>query len=220
LSCAVVVAGGLLWAWPAGARPDDPPPPETKRTSIAAAAADVVGPESAVTVLSERIRTSKKGDLLLNVDAECSITSEVKTVGSDVQEATAQVRMWVTIDGIPVTVQDSDGTYRTPEPGQDGKIVFCNRTYRRTTSFSDSEDENNAITTFMRTRQANGYTWAALNVGKSPQVHLVEVKADLSQSSSSEDQTALAVLGARTLVIEPVKAAKDEIIVDLDTTDQ
>ena len=154
-----------------------------------------------VTLMSELVKTSKPTDLILGVTAECSITTEVTTVGNDSQFAEGLVKVWVEIDGQRVPVSTDD----TADPG---KVVFCNRMYMRETSMFDDEDAT--IKTFMATRNANGFNWMALNVGSA--THLIEVKAELTTSTSAGQATAMAAVGKRTLIVEPVKSANNETV--------
>lgn len=156
-----------------------------------------------VTLLRERVKTSKPTDLILGVTAECSITTDVQTVGTDVQRAEGMIRMWVEIDGRPVPVSEENTDI--------GRVVFCNRLYERTTSLG-SDDTSDSIRTFMRTRTANGFNWLALNVGN--RTHEIVVKAELV-TSATQRSSALAVVGNRTLIVEPVKAANDERVTAL-----
>ncbi len=156
-----------------------------------------------VTLLAERVKTSKPTDLILGVTAECSITTDVTTVGTDDQTAVGDVKVWVEIDGRPVPVSQADTDA--------GRVVFCNRTYQRETSLG-SDDEEDSIRTFMETREANGFNWMALNVGSA--THLIEVKAQLTTAETAKAD-AIAVVGNRTLIVEPVKSANDETVTEL-----
>jgi hypothetical protein len=177
------------------------------KVSAAGSSTEVFGPPmngtSVVTLLSERVKTSKPTDLILGVTCECSITTEVTTIGTDTQGAEGSIRVWVEVDGVPVPVSTND-----PDVG---RVVFCNRLYERTTQLG-SDDEQDSIRTFMRTRSANGFNWMALNVGSA--THLIEVKAELTTSSTARS-SALAVVGNRTLIVEPVKSANDETVTEL-----
>lgn len=154
-----------------------------------------------VVLMSELVKTSKPTDLILGVTAECSITTEITTVGNDTEYAEGLVRIWVEIDGITVPVS-------TDDTSETGKVVFCNRKYLRQTSMFDDEDAT--IRTFMATRSANGFNWMALNVGSA--THRIEVKAELTNAVSSADATAMAAVGKRTLIVEPVKSANNETV--------
>lgn len=157
-----------------------------------------------VTLLREPVRTSASTDLILGVTAECSITTEVTTVGSDDQSAAGSIRVWVEIDGQPVPVANEDSDI--------GRVVFCNRTYQRTTSLG-SDDEEDSIKTYMQTRAANGFNWLALNVGSA--VHEITVKAELV-TVATQRAIATGVVGNRTLIVEPTKAANDEVVTTID----
>jgi hypothetical protein len=173
------------------------------KVSAAGSTVEVVGPGENVTLLSDRIRTSKPTDLILSVTAECAITTELTTIGNDLANAMGQVKIWVEIDGQPVKVSSDD----TDEPG---KVVFCNRIEERETTLFDDEDAT--IRTFQSTRQANGFNWMALDVGSA--IHTITVKAELVTDATS-NASALAAVGKRTLIIEPTKAANDEAVTGL-----
>ncbi|MGH2838165.1 MAG: hypothetical protein ACRDJY_07435 [Thermoleophilaceae bacterium] len=153
------------------------------------------------TVLAERVKTSKPTDLILGVTAECSITTDVMTVGSDTQSAEGTIRMWIEVDGRAVPV--AAGDY--------GKVVFCNRLYERTTQLG-SDDEEDSVRTFMKTRNANGFNWMALNVGSG--THEIVVKASLD-TTNTQRASATGVVGSRTLVVEPTHSANNEAVSDL-----
>lgn len=178
------------------------------KVSAAGSETELIRPANApgsntVTILSERVKTSKPTDLILGVTAECSITTDVTTVGSDDETAFGAIRVWVEIDGNPVPVSEEDT--------DQGRVVFCNRTYQRVTSLG-SDDENDSIRTFMQTRSANGFNWMALDVGSA--THLIEVKAELTTAETAGADT-IAVVGNRTLIVEPVKATNDEKVTAL-----
>lgn len=176
------------------------------KVSAAGSETEVIGVAvgtTTVTLLSETVKTSKPTDLVLGVTAECAITTDVTTVGTDSQGAEGRIRVWVEIDGkpVPVSSEDTDA----------GRVVFCNRLYERTTQLG-SDDEQDSIRTFMRTRSANGFNWMALNVGSA--THKIAVKAELFTDSTAS-ASAIAVVGNRTLIVEPVKAANDEAVTAL-----
>lgn len=170
------------------------------KVSAAGSTTEVFSPQESVVLLSERVKTAKPTDLILGVTTECSITTELTTVGNDFSEAMGQVKIWVEIDGKPVPVAADD----TTEPG---RVVFCKDLYQRQTTLFDDEDAT--IRTLQDTRNANGFNWMAQNVGAA--THLIEVKASLTTNASDNAQ-ALAAVGKRTLIVEPVKAANDEEI--------
>lgn len=173
------------------------------KVSASGSTTEVTGPGEAVTILSEQVRTSNPTDLILSVSLECSITTDVTTVGSDDQTAVGDIKVWVEIDGQPVLVSTDDA--------EGGKVTFCNRTYQRQTSLG-SDDEQDSIRTFIETRTANAFNWMALDVGSA--IHTIEVKAQLVTQSTA-NASALAVIGNRTLIVEPTKSANDETVSEL-----
>lgn len=156
-----------------------------------------------VTLLTEKVKTSNPTDLILGATLECSITTDVTTVGSDDQKAVGLIRVWVEIDNVPVPVSADDKGA--------GKVVFCNRTYQRVTQLG-SDDNSDSIRTFIETRDANGFNWMALNVGSA--THTITLKAELTTTATA-NASAKAVVGNRTLIIEPVKSANNEAVTAL-----
>lgn len=169
------------------------------KTSAAGSSTEVTGPGVPKTILSERVKTSKPTDLILGVTLECALTTNVTTVGNDSERAFGEVLIWVEIDGVPVPVSQDDT--------KQGRVVFCNRAYQRDTAAFDDMDAT--IKTFFDSRTANAFNWMALNVGSA--THKIEVKALLTETATN-GATAKAVIGSRTLIVEPTKAANDEIV--------
>jgi hypothetical protein len=192
-----VVALAVVWIGVTSGQAADSLPAD--KMGVVAADTEVVSPSENVSLLGPtKMRTSSTEDLIFQVTAECALTTDVKTVGNDDQSAAGLVKIWVTVDGKEVPV--APGT-------TDGKIVFCNRSYqRRTTLF---EDEDATIETFFRTRQANGFNWVKLNVGNG--IHTIEVRGTLTHEAT-DDATAMAAIGNRTLVVQPTKAAHNETL--------
>lgn len=177
------------------------------KVSAAGSTAVVIAPNTAYTLLSEKIKANKPTDLILGVTLECVITTEVTTVGNDLQSAEGSVRVWVELNGVPVPVSADDTA-----PGDVGKVTFCNQfEERETTAF---EDEDATIRTLNRAGAANGFNWLRLNAGTG--IQTIEVKADLT-TTASDTASALAAVGKRTLIIEPVKAANDEEVTALNS---
>lgn len=164
---------------------------------VSASGSDVLvtNPGEDITLVSERMRTSTTADLVLQFTAECSIATDLTTVGNDSASAEGKVLVWVEIDGVPVPVAGAD----------DGRVTLCNQANRRDTTNFDDEDAT--IHTHLLTAQANGFNWLALNVGNG--IHTVEVKATLTETATN-NATADAAVGKRTLVVEPTHAANDE----------
>lgn len=212
----VAVTLGLGWAIGSSTVGAQTSTEKSKKTSMAGGTTEVVGPNEKVLLLSEKIRTTKYTDLLLGVTAECAITTELTTVGNDEAGASGLVNIYIEIDGKRIAVTDTDRNFATAE--DDGKITFCNRAEERETTLFD--DEDSTIRTFQATKQAAGFNWAALNVGPANVVHEIKVYGELSTTTTpgAGDASATAAIGRRTLIVEPVKAAKDEQIIDLDTS--
>lgn len=154
-------------------------------------------------LLEETLRVSKTADLLLGVTAECSILSSIATEGNDTASTNGQLKLHVTIDGAHVPVSDADT--------DDGRVVFCDRTYQRETSFF--EDEEARIEDFLGTRTANAFDWVALDAGwldvDGDGLLSVAVHAEYDENNSGEADSE-GVIGNRTLVIQPTQAKNDE----------
>ena len=131
---------------------------------------------------------------------ECALWSTVTTVGNDVSEAQAKVVAWVEFDGVPVAVSGA---------GDDGKVVFCDRTHRQATSLFD--DENATIENYLATRSANAFNWVLPDVGHG--THLVEVVATLA-GAATDNAFAQAGVGHRTLIVEPIHMAQGATVDD------
>lgn len=172
--------------------------------------------EETVELLSSRLRTSSPTDLLLSVSAECALWTNVATIGNDDAESIGRVEVWITIDGtiVPVSASEPAGSPSAIDPadqGSRGRVVFCNRATRLKTENFNDDSSDDVIRLFNRTRSANAFNWAALNVGSG--VHEIKVLArlvtKLAGDGSPADQLAKAAVGKRTLVIEPAKLAND-----------
>jgi len=180
-----------------------------KKNKVAASGSEtvVMTPVGApVVLLSENIKTSSWTDLIIGVTLECSIITELTNVGNSTEEAEGQVRVWIEIDGNVVPVAENDMT----DPG---KVVFCNRLHRMT--ITDLDDEDAMFNTYLRTRSANAFNWMAMNVEKEPKIHTVAVLAELT-TSATDGAAAQAIVGNRTMIIEPVKSAKQEAVSEID----
>lgn len=173
------------------------------KVAAAGSSAEVVAPNEEVLLLSEKIRSSDKADLLLGVTSECVITTALTTVGNDTADAEGTVDIWIEIDGNEVPVNSEE---------EDGHVTFCNKFERRTTS--NFNDEDATIDTLDRVGTSNAFNWLALNVGSG--IHTVEVYGDLTTDATS-NASAMAAVGKRTLVIEPTHAAVREDVTPLAT---
>lgn len=153
------------------------------------------------------MRVSPPTDLIIQVTAECAIFTALTTTGNDTAQAFGEVKVWVELDGthVPVATADLD----------EGRVVFCNRRYHRTTTLFDDEDAT--IESFIDTRTANGFNWLALNAGSYDDpangfgIIDVAVKATLTEGTMG-DATAEAVVGNRTVIVEPTKASNHETL--------
>jgi hypothetical protein len=173
------------------------------KTSVSGSTIEILSPSISAgfssvesTVLDTSIKTTNPEDLIFSVTMECALWTQVETVGNDMAESTARVKVWVTVDGAAVPVASDDT--------QDvGKVVFCDRTHHQETSGFD--DENATISQFLRTRSAHAFNWVLPNVGAG--VHLIEVHAELSGDVSGM-ATSQAGVGHRTLIVEPTHLAQ------------
>jgi hypothetical protein len=193
-----------------------------------------------------RAKYSNPTDVRLSVTAECALWTNTATTGDDDSESKARVEVWITIDGNVVPVSEiadpSHPNSTDPDsPADRGRVVFCNRAARMKTENieaaqgqclpnamctpdSDTEDDI-LIRSYNRTRDANGFNWAAMNVGEQYdepfngnnivqiQVH-ARLAAEVTDSDTSDNNgvdspAALAAVGKRTLFVEPVKMAND-----------
>lgn len=167
-------------------------------------------------LLTQRLRTSKPTELLINVSAECSILTDVVNVGSEVSEARGALKLYLESENestgeirrIGIT-QESTGPNES-EDGDDGEVVFCDRLHRQTTAFQD--DEEHRIEQFLETRSANAFNWLALDMGSA--IHTVRLYAEYESHTSSGSE-ALGAIGRRTMVIEPVRAKNDEHVEEI-----
>lgn len=151
-------------------------------------------------ILRGTVKTSSPTDLILSVNLECALWTDITTVGNDESQSVARVKVWVEIDGKPVPVS-SDDTAET------GKVVFCDRAYKRTTT--DFDDEDARIDSYLRTRSAHSFDWISMNLGSG--VHTISVKGEL-QTAVTGAGMAQAAIGKRTLVVEPTKLANDVVL--------
>jgi len=167
------------------------------KVTVTGAKPDIVDAGSSVTLLGPvQMRTSTPEDLVYHVTAECSILNHIENVGNSSASSQGQVRVWVEFDGQPVPVVP--GAAGSGGQNDDGKVVFCNRTYTRTTSgFSEQE----TISDYLNTRQANAFNWASLDSGNG--IHTITVKGEFTHTATNG--TASAIIGNRTLVVEPTK---------------
>ena len=186
------------------------------KLAAAGSQTEVFGPGTTVPILQERIKVSSPYDLILQLTAECDILTDLTTGGngmaSDSAGAFGQVRTWITLDGkvVPVSTDDVDDT---------GKIVLCNRAHNKTVT--DTEDPANGTDEerdMTRTRQANGFNWLALDVGRvydnpanGNNIIDVVVHAEFTETEVNRAE-AEAIVGHRTLIVEPDNASVHEAV--------
>lgn len=207
---APLVSAALLAAAPTTTTTSSDAPSGANKYSVAGSGVEYFGPTAtdgpvaaSTELMATSIKTSTTTDLIIQVTLECSIWTTVTTVGNEISEATATVKVWVEVDGIPVPVSADDAM------DDAGKVVFCDRTHRQ--SVQDLDDEDARFETYQRTRSANAFNWIAVDFGGGSVPHSVVVKAELSGDASG---TALAQAGVghRTLVVEPVKLVKGDTV--------
>ncbi len=153
------------------------------------------------TLLSATMRTSAPEDLIFNVTLECALVTDVTNVGNSDSSAVAEVKVWVTLDGKPVPVSSDDTA------ADAGKVVFCNRAYREV--ISNMQDQQATFDHYLSTRSANAFNWLTLDVG--PGIHQLTVEAQL-EAEVTGTGTAQALVGKRTLIVDPTKLANDAVI--------
>jgi len=186
-----ILAGAVLSPASATHQPAD-------KMAVAGATIEVTEPGEVTEILSGTMRASSPTDVIISLSLECSIITKVVTVGNDLSEAQAKIVAWVELDGVPVGVNTGDN----------GEVVFCDRTHRQQTSLFDDDDAT--IDTYLATRSSHAFNWIALNIGSG--VHTFSVKTLLTETTSDDDAFADAVIGKRTLVVEPTKLANDIVV--------
>lgn len=167
----------------------------------------VMAPAQGATLLTAKMSTAKPTDLVLQVSLECSILTTVTNVGTSTASASGQVRVWTEVDGQIVPVEStSEPPQSTPPGGTDAdKAVFCGRTH--TVEFMPLT-QTETLKQFQETKNADAFNWLRFNVGAGE--HTITVKADLN--SEAVNGTAEAIVGNRTLIVEPTQMANNAVI--------
>jgi len=168
------------------------------KMAVSGASIDVGAPGETLDILTGVIKSGGPSDLVISLSLECSILTQVQTVGNDVSEARATIVAWIEIDGVPVGVN----------AGDNGEVVFCDRVHQQETSLFDDDDAT--IRSYLATRTANSFNWIAMNLGSG--THTVVAKARLTAETDDDLALADAVVGKRTLVVEPTKLANDVVV--------
>ena len=181
----------------------------------------VAAPGQEVPIMSTTFKTSKPTDLLIAVSLECSILTDVVITGgpevtSAVSSAEGTVQVWAELDGNIVPIQDVSTPPQDPAASGTGndndKITFCDRLHRRTvTDSEEGEDGIDSSADYQRTKSANAFNWVRLNAGSG--MHELVIKATLTIDATAGSE-AEAVIGNRTLVVEPTKLANAAIIAE------
>ena len=203
----VLVVAALALALPfALAKPinDDGSSKAADKTAAAASdveylSSDFADTDLGVTILSSTLKTSAPTDLLISVSLECALWTEViSTTVEDhpagytsYSDAMAHVEIWVEVDG--QTIELGDG---------DGHVTFCQRVHEQEITDIDDSTGNWTMRQYLETKSANAFNWATLDLGSG--YHTINVKADI-EADSTEGSFAEGAIGARTLIIEPVK---------------
>jgi len=199
LGLALSFAAGMLVA--SHVQADSNAQPADKMAAAGSAVA-YSQPGAIVTLLTGQMKTSGPEDVVVTASMECDILTSVTTTGNDDSSAFGQVLAWIEIDGqrVPVGWDDT---------GSDaGQVVFCNRAHQQTTS-GFTVDTNATITSFLQTRSANSFQWTKLNLGAGQ--HTIELKALLTETSTNHG-IAKALVGKRSLTVEPTKLANNAIV--------
>jgi hypothetical protein len=190
------------------------------------------------TIISGTIKTSTPSDLVISHDQECTIHTGLN-LDQDNEQATSAIRQDVRllVDGnvVPATYGDTDGI-----------VTLCGRAYHMDTNVLstvyelctwaesldldlDGQPDNAEVCSadeiyfdsFIRTKQAHGWHWVAIDVGSGE--HTVEVQSKLvneldgvgnqngkkGKATDSNDPTVDTVLeiGKRNLIVTEEKLA-------------
>jgi hypothetical protein len=184
------------------------------KTAASGSETEIIGANNSAVVLSETVKINNPTDLIIDVSAECALITQV-TNGANGQTSRAygQIKFFVTIDGkyVPVSQEDTDH----------GQVVFCERAQEQQWTDSSqpvfgNDDSQDQLRQYSSTREANAFNWMALNVGETYQgtsdnVHKVELHATWTTSTAGA-AVANAIVGNRTMILEPVKAWNREAV--------
>ena len=196
--------------------------PANKAVAAASKTA-VMAPGSNETLLTATFKTSKPEDLLINVSAECSILTNTVIHGgpnaaTDSASAGGRIRVWLELDGKIVPLQSTSTPPQNPSAAGDDsdKITFCDQVHQRSVTDNEADkDGTDGSTDYLKTKSSAAFNWVYLNTGSGD--HTLVVKADLILDQATADSSAEAVVGNRTLVIEPTKLANNAVISDTGT---
>ena len=210
----VAAAGALAFALTAGFLAQGTYAAGTPANKVAAAGSETeeVGANTSRVVLSETVKINNPTDLILTASAECAILTQVtNSANGQTERAFGEIKMQVRIDGkfVPVAKGDADK----------GNVVFCSRAQEQQwtdTAAPNNDDGGDKLRQFLDTRESSAFSWMALNVGTEypgtgNNIHKIELVATWTTNATA-GAVASAIVGNRTLVLEPVKAANGETV--------
>jgi hypothetical protein len=183
--------------------------PAANKTAVAADGIVVIkattepdDPPTDVTLLTETVKTGGSSSLLIQFTAECFIASydfdsHIPFDGYVLDERLASVRVWIEIDGKPLPV---------------GAVNFCSRGVFQ---FEFAQPASLVLASDLEAfGGAYGFNFPALNLSNG--THLVEVKARLLANivgwDDIPDEGLAAIIGSRTLIVDPIKVRKGETL--------
>lgn len=184
------------------------------KVAASGSSSEEVGPNTSRVVLSETVKINNPTDLILGVTLECAILTQVtNSANGQTERAFGEVMIHVEINDKPVPVSATD-------PDQ-GRVVFCNRAQEQqwTENSVPADDSDDTLRQYLNTRTANAFNWMALNVGteyggSENNTHKIEVVATW-KTTATGGAMATAIVGNRTLILEPVKAANREAVTEV-----
>lgn len=184
---------------------------------------EIIGANQTQEILSATFKTSKPTDLLMTASLECSILTALTTNNANPSaDARSGVRAWLELDGKVVPITDTSTPPQDPaqsgngDPATDG-VNFCDREYQRTVT--DQEDPADGIdeeSDYIQTKSAHAFSWVRLNAGSG--MHTLKLMAQFNNATSGANAQAEAIVGNRTLVIEPTKMANNAVIAENGTS--
>ena len=178
------------------------------------------------------MKVSSPYDLMLSLTAECSIVTALRTGdddagGVDTDEAEGKIDIWIEIDERRVPVSTDD----TVRPGE---VTFCNQMHqqRQTASEGTGDSGIDTFDDYLRTKTANSFNWIALDAGfayddealNGNNIIDIAVKARLTDTTAGTTACSIgskncseAIIGHRTLIVEPENASVHEDVTFVDT---
>jgi hypothetical protein len=232
---AALAAATLAVAVLAGPAAQAQNPAPANKFAASGSTTEVFGPNTDTTILSEQVKMPTNHELALSVSLECSILTALKlgdddTGGTDMDSAEGTIDVWIEIDGKRVGVTSG-------QTGDDrGEVTFCNRAHQVRLSDSETQGTNDpadgidTLEEYQATKTAAAFNWFALNVGNSGyyddpangnNILDVVVKARLESTPNAAGTCELgdqacsqAIIGNRTLLVEPTHASIIEVVAE------